>query len=119
MYYYKGSDISSVTVFFIFFGYLFNFIIGYLLSAYIIRKEKKIVAFVVFAIGVIGATFFTFFPVDRLIHIGSYEEYLKETAPYIWQNSDFITVLIIIGIYFTIPFLFLLKKDLDDYKKFS
>ena len=119
MYYYRGNEVSSVTVFFIFTGYLINFLIGYLLSAYFIRKGKNSIAYIVFAIGVIGATFFTFVPADRLIHLGSYEEYLNETAPYLWQSSDFVISAIIIAVFFIIPFLLLLKKDFEDSKKVS
>ena len=119
MYYFRGSEISSVTVFFIFTGYLLNFFIGYILSAYFIKKGNFSIAYIIFAIGVIGATFFTFYPANRLIHIGSYEEYLNETAPYLWQSSDFIISAIIIAIFFLIPFLLLLKKDFDDLKKIS
>ena len=116
MYYYRGESVSVVTSTIILLGYLINFVIGYIVTAISIKKDNLIIPYFVLGIGTVGMLFFTFYPFDRLIRMGSYEEYLKETIPYIWQDRNFIISAILIGIYFIVPFSFLVKKNLDELK---
>ncbi len=95
-------------------GYIISFLIGYIASAYAIKKNRDIIAYILAAIGVVGILVITMIGFDRLIHIGTYEEYLKDVAPYVWYDSRFMISMILIGLYFGIPGAILIYRNLKD-----
>ncbi len=95
-------------------GYIISFLIGYIGSAYAIKAGKDIVAYILAIIGAAGIIIISIIGYKSLIHIGTYEEFLKEVAPYVWYDTRFIISMIIIGLYFGIPGIIVIYLNLKE-----
>ena len=95
-------------------GYIVSFLIGYIASAYFIKQDRQSVAYVLVAIGVIGILVISVVGFKSLIHLGTHEEFVMETAPYVWEDPKFVISAVLIGIYFGLPAAILIYKNLQE-----
>ncbi len=95
-------------------GYIISFLIGYLLSAYAIKKDTMWVAYLLAGIGAAGIVIISVAGIKSLIYVGTREEFIKEVAIPAWRDPKFTISMILIGLYFGIPGAILIYKNLKE-----
>ena len=91
-------------------------LLGYLLTALLIRFDRGTLASGPFLVGVLGFLFFLTVPYERIIVLGTYNEFRTGNAPSIFSQPFFLASMAVIGIYYFVPLGLILWKN---YKKYG
>ncbi len=112
MYFIDPSRYSLLVTFLCVTGYLPALLVGYILTAWLIRMDGGALAFGPAAVGFLGFLFFLTVPYKRLLYLGSYQQFVTQTAPSIFTNVFFLASMGIIGIYYFVPLIYILYTNM-------
>jgi len=95
-------------------GYLFALLAGYLVAHNFVLTDNKGAAYLTLIMAVVALLTLIFVPIKNLAHVGTYQEFVEGRAPLAIRNLHFSISMVVVGIYFFIPLLFLLVKNLRE-----
>ncbi len=87
-------------------SYLVSFVVGWVL----IKKNLEKAVYTIFGFLIFMFLLLTFGFLNRIMHVGGYEEFVDGFARDAFNYPEFMWSMTVIGIYFFVPLIFLLRK---------
>lgn len=92
-------------------GYLINGIIGFYVASYLIRKDKLKILYIIMILAVLEVNYFILFHPNRFFYVGTYDEFIKGNAEFIFKNLHLSIAGSLIIFYFIIPSVIIYLKN--------
>jgi hypothetical protein len=90
--------------------YILSYCLAFILAWFLIRKDLEKILYALFGILIIAFLLLTLIPLKRLMFVGGYEEFVDGFARSAFNYPEFFWSMVVIGIYFFIPLIILLRK---------
>lgn len=108
--YFINPEGKSLLTYLMVVDYIVIYCVGFVAGWGLIRRRKSKEVRLILGISAIVLLLLTFVPYKRILYVGGYEEFVDGFARHAFKYPEFQISMTIIGIYFFIPLILLLRK---------